>query len=674
MIYQAHRDAIHDRGRLRRGAERGVLPQRCRTAASRKTIRGVVAAAFDHWDSRAGDPHLHTHVVVANRAQAARTGRGAPWTPRTLFQQVVALSELHEGVLEDLLTERLGYGWDERARRHSLVPRHDVAGVPDELIEEFSQRSSQIEAAKALLVAQFARTHGRQPTTDEVLRLRQTATLTTRPDKQHRSLAEQTQQWRERARPFLAGDRGNAGDTVAWADALRDRCSLPPIRNDDLASGLLRDAARIALDTVAAKRATFGHANVLAEVHRQLHGVRFATPADRLAIADRITTSAIDQALALTPAPDLAAVPEHLRRTDGSSKLQHRGVQRYTTQQVLDAETRLLDAGRSITGPAIAPTVIDEVLEETAADDLAGTQQRLGADQVAAVKQIAGSGRVLDVLVGPAGTGKTVSLAGLRDAWEDVYGPGSVIGLAPSAAAAEVLGDELGIDTDNTRSGCTKPRCSRNARPASTPSSTSCAPPPVARPPCSPSASTPELAQLEAEQVRWMIHPGQLVIIDEASLAGTLHLDQIVAAGCRRRRQGRARRRPGCSCPRSKPAARSRCSSPTATTRPNSPTSAASPTRGNATPACSCASATRPRSTPTAPTTASRPASATTCSTPIYTAWREDTDRGLTSIMIAGDRDAVAELNLRARTDRVLAGHVHPAGVDIAGDASRRGR
>src|SRR5207245_856776 len=111
------------------------------------------------------------------------------------------------------------------------------------------------------------------------------------------SLAEHTQQWRERARPFLTGDRGDAFDTVAWADSLRDRCTLPPIRNDDLAAGLLHDAARIALDTVAAKRATFGHANVLAEVHRQLHGIRFATGADRLAIADRVTTSALGQAL-----------------------------------------------------------------------------------------------------------------------------------------------------------------------------------------------------------------------------------------------------------------------------------------------------------------------------------------------------------------------------------------
>ena len=53
-------------------------------------------------------------------------------------------------------------------------------------------------------------------------------------------------------------------------------------------------------------------------------------------------------------------------------------------------------------------------------------------------------------LVGPAGTGKSTTLAGLRAVWEAEHGPGSVIGLAPSAAAAEVLAGELGIDTDNT--------------------------------------------------------------------------------------------------------------------------------------------------------------------------------------------------------------------------------
>ena len=71
---------------------------------------------------------------------------------------------------------------------------------------------------------------------------------------------------------------------------------------------------------------------------------------------------------------------------------------------------------------------------------LPGRDYGLNADQAVAVEKVATSGRALDVLVGPAGTGKSTTMAGLRAAWEAEHGAGSVIGLAPSAAAAEVLG------------------------------------------------------------------------------------------------------------------------------------------------------------------------------------------------------------------------------------------
>ena len=82
--------------------------------------------------------------------------------------------------------------------------------------------------------------------------------------------------------------------------------------------------------------------------------------------------------------------------------------------------------------------------------NLPGRHHPLSIDQALAVEQIATSGRSLDVLVGPAGTGKSTTMAGLRAAWEAEHGAGSVLGLAPSAAAAEVLAEELGIDTENT--------------------------------------------------------------------------------------------------------------------------------------------------------------------------------------------------------------------------------
>ena len=70
----------------------------------------MVGAAFRHRTSRAGDPHLHTHVLVAN------TVRGPDGKWRTLdFRHVYAHAKtagyLYEAHLRHLLTERLGVEW-----------------------------------------------------------------------------------------------------------------------------------------------------------------------------------------------------------------------------------------------------------------------------------------------------------------------------------------------------------------------------------------------------------------------------------------------------------------------------------------------------------------------------------------------------------------------------------
>ena len=163
--------------------------------------------AFTHWDSRAGDPQLHDHVVVANRARSVSDGKWRTLDSRGLFKSVVALSELHQGVLSDLLTEALGWGWDGRTRRHSDQLRCEVTGVAEALMAEFSQRSVAIEERKNALVAEFATARGRQPTSTEVLDLRRRATLETRPAKEHRSLAEMTGRWRQRAERYVGTDQ-----------------------------------------------------------------------------------------------------------------------------------------------------------------------------------------------------------------------------------------------------------------------------------------------------------------------------------------------------------------------------------------------------------------------------------------------------------------------------------
>ena len=55
-------------------------------------VQGMVATAFTHRDSRAGDPDLHTHVAVANKVQT-RDGRWLSIDGRVLFKATVAASE-----------------------------------------------------------------------------------------------------------------------------------------------------------------------------------------------------------------------------------------------------------------------------------------------------------------------------------------------------------------------------------------------------------------------------------------------------------------------------------------------------------------------------------------------------------------------------------------------------
>ena len=117
----------------------------------------MVATAFTHWDSRAGDPQLHDHVVVANRARSVSDGVWRTLDSRGLFKNVVALSELHQGVLGDLLTEALGWGWEGRARRHSDQLRWEVTGVSEALMTEFSQRAAVIEERKTALIGEYRR-------------------------------------------------------------------------------------------------------------------------------------------------------------------------------------------------------------------------------------------------------------------------------------------------------------------------------------------------------------------------------------------------------------------------------------------------------------------------------------------------------------------------------------
>jgi hypothetical protein len=485
-----------------------------------------------------------------------------------------------------------------------------------------------------------------------VIRLRQQATLETRPDKSYRSLGDMTADWRRRAERYV-GD-----EPESWVASLAGRNDLPLLRSADLADEMLAEVAQVALAKVGERRATFSRFNVAAEVHRQLHAVRFAQLSERILTAGRAIDLALGEARLLSP-PELFHTPERFRRPDGTSRFRATGHEVYTTPAIMEAEARLLDAGRQTGAPTVPTAIVATV-----------TAGRVSLDQAVAVEAVATSGRLVDLLVGPAGSGKTTTMAALRATWEAQHGFGSVIGLAPSAAAAEVLGDELGIDTENTakwlhehrRQPARQAKLDELRKLLAAQTFTVTGQATIRR----------HLDQVEADLDRWQLKAGKLVIVDEASLAGTFALDELATAAAD---AGAKLLLVGDDAQLSAVEAGGMFKTLVADRDGHAPTLAdvrrftadwekqASLLLRAGDPAAVDAYHAHSRIVE---------GEREEILDAAYQAWRIDIEAGRTSMMIAPDAATVTELNRRARADRVAAGQVDPTGVEVA-DGSTAG-
>lgn len=99
---------------------------------------GVIAAGFVHHTSRAPDPHLHTHVVIANLARDP-SGRYSALDARRLFRELAAARSLYEAELRFLLSTELGVRW--RQAEHGGI---DLVGITAATRAAFSRRSAAI--------------------------------------------------------------------------------------------------------------------------------------------------------------------------------------------------------------------------------------------------------------------------------------------------------------------------------------------------------------------------------------------------------------------------------------------------------------------------------------------------------------------------------------------------
>ena len=223
--------AVHDRAvtRTLSWIERNAIETRVQDKASGAMVHAgsqkMVAATFRHDASRNLDPQLHTHAVVANMVQ----GDDSKWRTMVndeLYRNKMAMGAVYRAELARGL-KGLGYGIE---KTHP-DGRFEISGVSRRVVEGFSTRRAEIEAAM------LARDEGAPV---ENPKLADRAALMTRAKKRDVDKGELRRSWerqaaelgfpaetvrakarrreRERPTPDLFSDRGNeAGDAAGWA-------------------------------------------------------------------------------------------------------------------------------------------------------------------------------------------------------------------------------------------------------------------------------------------------------------------------------------------------------------------------------------------------------------------------------------------------------------------------
>ncbi|HEY8548236.1 MAG TPA: MobF family relaxase, partial [Acidimicrobiales bacterium] len=363
-------------------------------------VGGWTVASFRHLTSRRLDPFPHHHNVVANTA-AGTDGKRRALDARGLYTHAKAASALATAEMRYRLTEALGVQW-----RPGSSGGWEVAGIPDEVLHEFSQRRNEIE--DALREIEEAIGHG--TSLEDVDR----TALRTRPDKRHVDVADLVAEWWDRARTL--------GFDPA---ALRARTGHGPALPEPDAETI--HAALAARDGVCANVSIFNRGDLLTTLVNLPMPVAsgddrqpLVVPARRLEeIADGFLAS--DQVLLLEPAD------------------QHRPAL-YTTSEALAVQDRIVDRYR---------TGLDAqagIVPRPAVDAALAWHPQLTRQQRALVRAFCGSGHRVQCAVGHPGAGKTTAMAAAARAWETAGW--RVLGAAVKGEAARTLGVAAGIPSE----------------------------------------------------------------------------------------------------------------------------------------------------------------------------------------------------------------------------------
>jgi conjugative relaxase-like TrwC/TraI family protein len=364
--------------------------------------RGLLAAAFRHRTSRAGDPQLHTHVLIAN----VTCGADGVWRSldgRRLYAHAKTAGYLYEARLRAELTRSLGVAWTRP--RNGIA---DIVGVPLAVLRAFSRRRAEIERELRRLNLDGAAAA-------------QVAALNTRRRKDYDVTPEQlAPEWRARARRLgidaatieaqVVGQWRPPGLVGRSLDTLRSLLASPSGLTCERSVVTRRDAIQMWCD-----RLPPGLDMTVERIEREV---------DALLRSDAFLP-------VLAPRPAATAT---IRRRDGRTVTAIPDERQYTTPDLVAAEQRIIRSATEGEAPVAAPTAVTRAIADRPA---------LADEQADMVRRLTRDPARISVVVGKAGAGKTYALEAARAAWES--SGLTVMGAAVARRAARELEEGSGI-------------------------------------------------------------------------------------------------------------------------------------------------------------------------------------------------------------------------------------
>ncbi|MFF8414931.1 MobF family relaxase [Streptomyces omiyaensis] len=450
-------------------------------------------ASFRQHTSRDNEPQLHVHNAIWNRVQAESVD---PVTGETLskwltidgqeiYRHTKAAGHLFEKAADEALYRKLGI---RTAMRPDGMAR-EVVGISQEQRDKFSSRRKTITKKTAQLAADWEAANGRPPSAHELARMAQWANLNERKNKTAAVPREELlSRWEADmvadTRESLAGVAAAA--EAATAELERDASTLESALEFDP-----QDVVRRAVENVQDQKSAWRRADLVVEISKELPDClggleRHQVKALVNELADAALQSGTDTGVVRLTAPSLVPLPAELTREDGQSIYARHGARRYATEAHLERTGRLVAKATELG----APTVSREAIEEAVAS------VQLNEGQEKAFRAILGSGRRMEVVAAPAGTGKSRLAGAIHDVWTQEVGP--VIGLTVSQRAARVLSEEGVENAANISKFLHTNRRLELGLPV-----------------------------LESDREAHQLRPGQLVMVDEASMAEDGQLDEI---------------------------------------------------------------------------------------------------------------------------------------------------